>query len=492
MTEDDKNLPRDEEDPFAEDPFAEEGEDSSVNRAEDSTADPEGDSSAKREADSSAQSEEDSSVPDEDESDSKSQDDSQSDSEEDENGYDEENPYADSEYDSSEYGGEYPYGENQDDALLHTGEDSHGYPEDDPYADGTDNSSVDSPEDSSSDSTETSLAKRGDDSPPDDEDDPLADSRMSFGEHLDDLRSRLLKAIYGLLVGFIVCLIFGEEIFSFLAQPLLIALKWSGQEPQLFVGTLPESFITYIKVSLFAGLFVSCPWVFYQLWVFIAAGLYPRERKYVHRVIPFSAILFLLGGAFFIFIVAPISCSFFIRFTSHYPMPNIKSNPVFKWLLPAITGKEESKDESSDEELSPEAKVLLALLDPCVEKEILTEEKAEEYRQQIRDTETDEEKSFVKPWFTLQKYISLIMVLGLAFGVAFQMPLVVFFLGRMQFVQISTFKANRKFVIFGLVIVSALMTPPDVISQVALVIPMYFLYELGILMVRIWPPKRVE
>ena len=84
------------------------------------------------------------------------------------------------------------------------------------------------------------------------------------------------------------------------------------------------------------------------------------------------------------------------------------------------------------------------------------------------------------------------MVLALAFGVAFQMPLVVFFLGRLQFVQISTFKANRKFVVFSLVIVAALMTPPDIISQVALVVPMYLLYELGILMVWIWPPKRVE
>ena len=467
MSEDDKNLPRDEDDPFAEDPFAEDEEDSS------------------------AKSEEDSPEPGAEEPDSESQDASQSDSEEDEDGLDEENPYADSEYDSSEYGEEYPDGEIQDDESMNYGDDSYEYPEDDPSAGSPDDSSVDSPEDSSSNSTETSLTKRGDDSPPDNEDDPLADSRMSFGEHLDDLRSRLLKAIYGLLVGFIVCLYFGGEILSFLAEPLIIALKWSGQKPQLFAGTLPESFITYIKVSLFAGLFVSCPWVFYQLWVFIAAGLYPRERKYVHRIIPFSAVLFILGGAFFVFIVAPISCSFFIRFMAHYPMPKIKSNPVYKWLLPAITGEEESKDETSDEELSPVENVTLAILDYLVAEGNLTEEKAEEYRQQIIDAKEEEEESFVKPWFTLQKYISLIMVLGLAFGLAFQMPLVVFFLGRMQFVQLATFKANRKFVIFGLVIVAALMTPPDVISQVALVVPMYLLYELGILMVWIWPGKRV-
>jgi len=467
MSEDDKNLPKDEDDPFADDPFAEDKEDSS------------------------AKSEEDSSEPGAEEPDSKSQDASQSDSEQNDDGLDEENPYADSEYDYSEYGGEYPDGEIQDDESLNYGDDSHEYPDDDPSSDGDSDSPADTQEDSASDSTGTSLAKRGDDSPPDNENDPLADSRMSFGEHLDDLRSRLIKAIYGLLVGFIICLYFGGEIFSFLAQPLIIALKWSGQPPQLYAGTLPESFITYIKVALISGLFISCPWVFYQLWVFIAAGLYPREKKYVHRLIPFSAILFILGGAFFIFIVAPISCSFFIRFTSNYPMPNVQSNPVFKWLLPAITGKEESKDESPDEELFPVENVMLALLDDWVAEGSLTEEKAEEYRQKILNAKEEEEESFVQPWFTLSKYISLIMVLALAFGIAFQMPLVVFFLGRMQFVQLATFKANRKFVIFGLVIVSALMTPPDVISQIALVIPMYLLYELGILMVWIWPAKRV-
>jgi sec-independent protein translocase protein TatC len=470
MSEEDKNLPRDEDESFEKDPFFEE------------------------EDQPSSEGEEDFPKRGEDKPEEESQDDSQSDFAEDEYGSDADNPYADSEYDSSEYDEEYPYGENQDDASFNYGDDSYKYPEEDPSAVSPEDSSGKSEEDSSVDTEKASIVKREDAAESKIEDDPLADSRMSFGEHLDELRSRLIKAIYGLVVGFIVCLIFGEEIFSFLAQPLLIALKWSGQEPVLYAGTLPESFVTYIKVSLYAGLFISCPWVFYQLWVFIAAGLYPRERKYVHRIIPFSAILFLLGGVFFIFIVAPISCSFFIRFTAHYPMPKIKNNPVFKWLLPAVSGKEESKVESSEEKLSPVENVTLAILDHMVAEGSLTQEKADEYRQKILHVKEKEEekKSFVKSWFTLQKYISLIMVLGLAFGIAFQMPLVVFFLGRLQFVQLATFKANRKFVIFTLVIVAALMTPPDVISQVALVIPMYLLYELGILLVWIWPPKHVE
>ncbi len=487
MNEDDKNVPRDEDDPFSKSE-----DDSSLNNEENSPANPEGDSSAKREEDSPSDRREESPESGKEEPDSPSPDDKPSYSEEDYYGYDGENPYADGEYDSSEYGEDDAYGEIQDDASLNYGDDSYEYPEDDPSASTPDDSSDKKEEDAVAESEKTSIVKHESPAEADIEDDPLAGSRMSFGEHLDELRGRLIKAIYGLLVGFLVCLYFGGDIFAFLAQPLLMAMKWSGLKPQLVAMTLPETFITYIKVALYAGLFVSCPWVFYQLWVFIGAGLYPREKRYVNRIIPFSAILFILGGTFFMFVVAPISCSFFIRFTSHYPMPNIKSNPVFKWLLPAMTGKEESKDEPSDKELSPVEKVTLGILDHMVAEGNLTEEKAEEYRRQILGAKTDDEESFVRPWFTLQKYISLIMVLGLAFGIAFQMPLVVFFLGRMQFVQLSTFKANRKFVLFALAIVAALMTPPDVISQIALVIPMYLLYEIGILMVWIWPAKHGE
>ena len=462
MSEDDKNLPRDEDDPFADDPFAESEDDSSMNNDADSQADHEGD------------------------------------------GFDGENPYADSDYDSSEYGQEDSYGDIQDDASLNYGDDSYEYTEDDPSSYGDSDSAGDNQEESSSDTPDTSLAKRGDDSPPNDEDDPLAGSRMSFGEHLDELRSRLIKAIYGLLVGFIVCLIFGGDIISFLAQPLLIAMEWSDLEPQLAVMSLQESFITYIKVSLYAGLFVSCPWVFYQLWTFIAAGLYPRERKYVQRIIPFSAILFITGGAFFIFIVAPISCSFFIRFASNYPMPKVKESVVYKWLAKSFgPDKKDEKDAKEEEgektDLMRMTEIHRSFVDLMLKKQVISEEEHAKLISELPELEKkkekeyeQEDKSFVKNWFQLQKYVSLIMVLGLAFGIAFQMPLVVFFLGRMQFVQLSTFKSNRKFVIFALVIVSALMTPPDVISQVALVIPMYLLYELGILLVRIWPAKRVE
>ncbi|MBN1844150.1 MAG: twin-arginine translocase subunit TatC [Sedimentisphaerales bacterium] len=341
--------------------------------------------------------------------------------------------------------------------------------------------------------------------PNESDDDPLAGSRMSFGEHLDELRTCLLRAIYGILIGFAVCLYFGNEIFAFLAHPLLIALEWAQLETSLYVTSLPESFITYIKVCFISAIFLTSPWVFYQLWKFVAAGLYRHERQYVYSLVPFSAVLFLLGGAFFMFIVAPISCSFFIRFSMKFSSPEIANSRIYRWLAPAMQDQPDEKDASADtaangpppeKSLSAEMETLLQLL---VEKQILTEPEAARLRPgPAAEPAPGPSKSpaakgnFVRPWFTLQSYVSLIIVLALAFGAAFQMPLVVFFLGRLKIVPLKTFRSSRKYVFFALVIVAALMTPPDVISQIALALPMYVLYELGILMVWIWPAPRIR
>ena len=304
---------------------------------------------------------------------------------------------------------------------------------------------------------------------PAEKEDLLAETRMSFGEHLEELRSRLLKSIYGILIGLGVCLYFGGDIFSFLAQPLLVALQSAHLEPQIYVTSLPESFVTYIKVCFYSGIFLASPWVFYQLWIFVAAGLYPHEKRYVHMVMPFSAILFLLGGAFSIWLVAPLSCSYFIKFGTNIPVPEISRNFIYRALTPDA---DDSRDSETTGPNSPAD-------------EITKNTSAEAHS----SSEKQNQKPLIKPWFTLQKYVSLIIVLALAFGVAFQMPLVVFFLGRLSLVRLSTLRSVRKYVFFGIVIISAVMTPPDVLSQIAMAIPMYALYELGLLLLRIWPAR---
>jgi len=166
--------------------------------------------------------------------------------------------------------------------------------------------------------------------------------------------------------------------------------------------------ISYIKIGLIAGLLLSSPWVFYQLWMFVAAGLYPHEKRYVNIAAPFSAVLFVTGALFFLIVVAPLTLGFLVKFNER-------------------------------------------ILD-------------------------------VRSQFTFQHYISFVSHLMLVFGLAFQTPTAIFFLNRTGLVSIEALNKSRKFVILAIFVVAAMATPPDVISQVTLAIPLYLLFELGILL----------
>jgi Tat protein translocase TatC len=176
----------------------------------------------------------------------------------------------------------------------------------------------------------------------------------------------------------------------------------------LQIIAVAAGFITYIKIALVAGLLLTSPWVFYQLWMFVAAGLYPHEKRYVYMAVPFTVVLFVCGALFFLIIVAPLTLKFMVGFN-----------------------------------------------------------------QRILD---------VRSQFTFQHYISFVSHLILVFGLAFQTPTAIFFLNRTGLVSIAALNKSRKFVILIIFIVAAIATPPDVISQVMLAIPLYLLFELGILL----------
>ena len=363
----------------------------------------------------------------------------------------------------------------------------------------------------------------------DEKTDPLAHSRMSFGDHLEELRGRMIKSIYGLLVGFGVCFYFRDEILHQLAQPFLMAMELSNIEPQLMATTLPEAFMMSVRLSLYMGIFVSSPWIIYQLWGFIAAGLYAKEKRYVNIFMPFSVVLFIVGCVFFIQIVAPISFNFFIRWTTNTKTPSVTKNFIYDALLRATGGEPEtdpnmpSIPEITGGVYDGQRYVYFPQLNPSTQNAavVLRYDTRGEFSEPAAwsafapdalnsddpnkpdtwaqlsiksfiDEHQPDSKPLIKPWYNLDKYVTLVMLLGLAFGIGFQMPLAVFFLGRVGLVQISTLKSVRKYVFFGIVVGAALITPPDVISQVLLGVPMYVLYEFGILMLWLWPRKKYE
>ena len=228
-------------------------------------------------------------------------------------------------------------------------------------------------------------------------------STMSLGDHLEELRTRLILALIGLAAGAVICLFFGPRIITFIQKPYTELMP--GRP--LIALAPADAFVGYMKVALISGLIVSSPWVFYQLWMFVSAGLYPRERRYVRLAVPFSAASFIIGALFFIYVVAPISLAFFLKFG-----------------------------------------------------EIIN----------------------VSPNWTFQKYVSFITILMLVFGLGFQTPIAIFFLSKTGLVSIAALHRSRKYVLLGVFVVAAIATPPDVISQITLAVPLYLLFELGILL----------
>ena len=141
------------------------------------------------------------------------------------------------------------------------------------------------------------------------------DSTMSLGDHLEELRSRLISAIIGLVIAVVICLCFGKYIVVFIEKPFVDEL---GEEARLQSIAPAEGIISYMKIGLIAGVILASPWIFYQLWQFVAAGLYPHEKRYIYKSIPFSAGLFVTGALFFIFVIAPKTLKFFVLFNKSF------------------------------------------------------------------------------------------------------------------------------------------------------------------------------
>jgi len=231
--------------------------------------------------------------------------------------------------------------------------------------------------------------------------------RMSLGEHLEELRRRLIYALLGLAAAMGASMAFGRALVRLLAWPFVKVMVERGMDSQLAVLSTTSAVSTYFRVCLIAGAVVASPWVFYQLWMFVSAGLYPRERRYVAYAVPLSAGLFAGGAAFFLFVLAVPTLRFLIGFAG--------------WLG-------------------------------------------------------------VRPVITLNDHIKFITVMMLIFGVTFQTPMAVLVLVKMGVISLGALNRYRRHVIVAIVIVAAIATPPDPVEQIMLAVPMYLLYELGVLL----------
>lgn len=239
------------------------------------------------------------------------------------------------------------------------------------------------------------------------------ENQMPLLSHLNELRLRLTRIVIMVIIGFIGFYGVSELAYTYLAEPLTRFLP----EGSTLIYTSPQgAFFTYLKVALMLSILGTSPFTFYQIWAFIAPGLYKEEQKAVLPLAFFSAFFFLAGAAFCYVTVFPIAFKFFMGFTT----------------------------------------------------------------------------DMVRPMISVEEYLSFALKLIIAFGLVFEMPLFSYFLARLRLITSEGMRRYRKYAVLVIFIIAAILTPPDVFSQVLMAVPMLFLYEVSIYITKIASRTRAK
>ncbi len=238
--------------------------------------------------------------------------------------------------------------------------------------------------------------------------------KMSFIEHLEELRYRIIVSFITFIAVFVVIYAspIKDTVSYYFTRPLEEALEGFGK---IQYTHMAEGFFFQLKIAALTALFVSLPMIFYQFWAFVAPGLYKKERIYMGPLILSSTLFFVGGAAFFFLVVFPTVSEFFTGFARP---ENVEFNPKYSELF------------------------------------------------------------------------TFVMLLVIAFGVVFEMPLVVFVLARLRIISDRFLRKNRKYALIIIVVLGAFFTPPDVVSQMFLVVPMVVLYEFSVLVAWIFGPSK--
>lgn len=328
------------------------------------------------------------------------------------------------------------------------------------------------------------------DAPLTDPADPVETARMSFGDHLEELRTCLIRALIGVALVSVVILFFGKGVLEVAFWPLYMVQRANGLQPRLQSLSPTDAFGAYFKISLLVGLILSMPWVLHQAWAFVSAGLYPRERQFARKLTMASSGLFLVGVAFLYFIVLPIVLHFFIVFNRSFDLQPGELSSFYRVLLQAS----EPKPVQDLSDLPAHIPVINGDA-PDGGPNVWVNAKSGRLVVRAGDRawsiplEPGLVGSGIYSEFAIDSYLHFVLQLCLAFGLAFEMPLVVCFLAWTNLVPVETMASARRYVIFGIVVLAAVMTPPDVLSQSLLAVPMYLLFELGIRLARSRGPR---
>ena len=232
------------------------------------------------------------------------------------------------------------------------------------------------------------------------------EDKMPLLSHLEELKTRLIRILIVVGLGFGACYLIKDWTFKVITQPLVDAMP--AHSSMIYTG-LPEAFFIHMKIAFFASLLLTAPYTLFEIWRFISPGLYRNERKYVLPFVFSSTLLFACGILFGYFIALPPAFAFFVSFST----------------------------------------------------------------------------DFLKPMISFREYLSLTLSLLLAFGLCFELPVFMFFLAKLGIVNAKMLAKQRRYAILIIFIVAAVLTPsPDALSQILMAIPLMFLYEVSIVVVK--------
>lgn len=307
--------------------------------------------------------------------------------------------------------------------------------------------------------------------------------RMSFGDHLEELRRRVIFGLAAPIPIAFLMFIFGDALLEWLLFPLQNVQEAHGFPRQLQVLSPPEFLILKIKVSIIAAVVVSLPWLLWQLWLFIGPGLYPRERRYVYFLIPGSAILITAGICLMYFFMLPLMLEVLMTIGGSLPVSAMtlesSGNPSGTGLgsLPLLEALPSAAAAGDAWILMPQGLLQVAVPESDGVLRIL----------QL----PMEGNSAIWQVFRLTSYVNFVLVLLLGIAVAFQMPLAILLLGWMNIVDVPMLKTKRRWALLICGVLAAVTTPADVISMILMLVPLYLLYEFGIVLLQVVPASRL-
>lgn len=311
----------------------------------------------------------------------------------------------------------------------------------------------------------------------------LADAVMPFGDHLEELRKRIIYSLIAVLPLFMVAMAFSPQLLDVVIAPVQRALSDAGLASQLIETAPAETFMTALKLAVVVTILSGSPWIMFQGWLFIAPGLYSNERRFVYILLPLSVILTTSAIVFLYVVLIPLMLAFFIGFGASVSGAAAPTAPAPEGVIfptiPLLEADPEVIEPSMLWFNSDRNELRLAVpseKDGGVEILIAPMTRSAGIVQQYR----------------IAEYTKMFLGLALSFSVGFQTPAVVLLLGWVGIIEPKSLLKYRRQVALACMVIGAVLTPADPTSMVLLAVPLYFLFELGVILHRLLPAERVS